>query len=180
MSVISIANRYASAFNDVVKEKGLSQIVIEDVRFINNTLNHSKEIKTILKSPIIKQDKKLAILKELFSNKIKKETDDFISFIISKNRESLLAQITQSYIEIFDKENGFIVADLISAFDIDEPQLKTIIQKIESITNKKVRLNIKIKPDLIGGFQLRIKDTIYDASVKRQLELLKKQLLITI
>lgn len=177
MSDFSVSKRYASAFMGVTREKNLSTPVAEDMKLIFQTISNSKELLKVLKSPIIKQDIKINILDELFGKHISKETKDFLNFIIGKDREELIHHIAKCYIDIYDFDNGIVNAELKSAFELDETYLSSIKNKIEFLTGKKIRLKSGIDNSLIGGFSLKIKDTVYDASAKRQLELLKKQLL---
>jgi F-type H+-transporting ATPase subunit delta len=67
--------------------------------------------------------------------------------------------------------------DVKTAFEFSDDQKKSLQKKIEEILNKKARLSFKVEPELIGGFVAKVDDTLYDASLKHQIEILKKQFL---
>ena len=64
-----------------------------------------------------------------------------------------------------------------TAVDFSNEQKNVLQNKFEKILNKKVRLNFKTDIKLVGGFIAKVDDTLYDASIIHQLELLKKQFL---
>ena len=66
--------------------------------------------------------------------------------------------------------------DIVSAIELDEKQKAEIKTKLEKMVNKKITSSFKVDASIIGGFKARFSDTVIDASVKHQLELLKKKL----
>jgi F-type H+-transporting ATPase subunit delta len=74
-----------------------------------------------------------------------------------------------------DKKNGVVKAKVVSAVELDDQIKQKMISGLEKKTNKKISANYRIDPDMIGGYIVRIEDTVYDASVKHQLSLLRKK-----
>jgi F-type H+-transporting ATPase subunit delta len=131
----------------------------------------------MLASPIIREDKKLSIMKEVFENYVSSDSINFIEFVINKGREEFLFPIYKKFIELRDEKLGFINIDVTSAIELSDVQIDLINKKLEDYTGKKVRTKLHTNENLIGGFFIKIKDTVLDASVKHQLELLRKTLL---
>jgi F-type H+-transporting ATPase subunit delta len=102
---------------------------------------------------------------------------DFIEFVISKQRESLLQSIGNRFLELRDEYLGIANVEVSAASEFTNEQKNVLQNRLEKILNKKVRLNFKIDLELVGGFIAKVGDTLYDASIKHQLELLKKQFL---
>ncbi len=177
MSDINIANRYATALLELAEEKNSLEEIAKDVELVKNTLFGSKQIQLMLLNPVIKPDKKLQILTEIFKGKVSDETLNFIVFILKKDRQGILTQIVKRFLELRDERLGIIEAKVLSAVAFTEDQKSRLKLQLEETTNKKIRISFSEDKNLIGGFVIKMNDTIIDASIKRQLELLKENFL---
>jgi F-type H+-transporting ATPase subunit delta len=100
---------------------------------------------------------------------------NFINFVVDKRREQILHSIAARFLELRDEYLGIASADVITAYQFTDQQKEILKSRLEKILNKKVKLNFTIDNKLIGGFIAKIGDTLYDASMLHQLELLRKQ-----
>lgn len=178
MADFRVLHRYAVSLLETAIEKKNLDVVTNDVQLLVETFKQNRRLSLMLESPVIRPELKLKILKEIFAKKISKDTMDFIEFVISKQRESLLQSIGSRFLELRDEYLGVANVVVASASEFTNEQKKVLQSKLEKILNKKVNLNFKIDLELVGGFIARAGDTLYDASIKHQLELLKKQFLI--
>lgn len=174
MAESRISTRYASSFLGLALEKGIVERASTDMDMIFNAFSSSAELRSAMKNPVIKVDVKESVLTEIFSKKIDAETMKFVKFVLQKGREDLLQSIAQKFLELKDIQAGVVKIIVTSAFDLSEAQKKEIKDKFISSLNKKVEISYKIEKKVIGGFIAKIGDTIYDASVQHQLELLRK------
>jgi F-type H+-transporting ATPase subunit delta len=158
-------------------EKKNLDVVTSDIQLLVETLDKSKQLQLMLESPVVKPEVKLNILREIFSSKISKDSMDFIEFVILKQRESLLNSIGKRFLELRDEYLGIANVFVTTATEFTNDQKSLLESKLEKILDKKVRLNFKTDSNLVGGFIAKVNDTLYDASIKHQLELLKKQFL---
>ncbi len=175
MSVYRISYRYANSLMQLAEEKKIFKKVTDDAELIFNTLNSSKELRSVLKSPVIKSNNKKSLLQKIFEKKISDETASFVSFVVEKNREDILFDIFKEFIALADKKNGIVKAKVVSASDLNDQLRQRMTDDLSKKTNKKVSANYNVDANLIGGFIVRIEDTVYDASVKHQLNLLRKK-----
>ena len=93
MADFRILHRYATSLLETSLEKNNLEVVTSDIQLLVHTLEQSKVLKRMLHSPVVRPEIKLNILKEIFSKKISKDSMDFVEFVISKRRESLLNSI---------------------------------------------------------------------------------------
>jgi F-type H+-transporting ATPase subunit delta len=175
MSVFRISYRYANSLLQLAEGKNILSAISSDADLIYNTLAASKELRTLLKSPVIKLYDKKSLLIEIFGKKIDSETLSFLSFVVEKNREDILFEIFREFIGLVDKKNGIVKANIISALDLSDQLRKRIVVDFTKITGKKLSATYSVNPELVGGFIVKIEDTIYDASIKHQLSLLRKR-----
>ena len=177
MADFRILHRYATSLLETSLEKNNLEVVASDIQLLVQTLEQSKELKSMLDSPVVRSEVKLNILKEIFSKRISKDSMDFVEFVISKNRESLLSSIGKRFLELRDDHLGIANVFVTAAADFTSEQKNVLQGRLEKILDKKVQLNFKTDLSLVGGFIAKVNDTLYDASIRHQLELLKKQFL---
>ena len=178
MADFRVLHRYAVSLLETAVEKKNLDVVTTDVQLLVDTLKQNRKLELMLESPVIRPELKLKILEEVFGKRISKESMDFIEFVISKQRENLLQSIGNRFLELRDEYLGIANVVVTAASEFTNEQKNVLQSRLEKILNKKVRLNFKIDLDLVGGFIAKVGDTLYDASIKHQLELLKKQFLI--
>lgn len=177
MADFRILHRYATSLLETSIEKKNLDVITSDIQLLVETLDKSRQLQLMLESPVVKPEVKLNILKEIFSSKISKDSMDFIEFVISKQRENLLNSIGKRFLELRDEYLGIANVFITTASEFTNDQKSLLENKLEKILDKKVRLNFKTDLNLVGGFIAKVNDTLYDASIKHQLELLKKQFL---
>ncbi len=175
MSEYKVSKRYATSLLESAAEKNLLDSVAADIELISSTLVANRQLMLVLSNPIIKTNKKIIILEEIFRAKINSETLNFLRFLVEKNREDLLDSITKIFLELRDERLGIVNVEVRTAISFTEEQIGRFTSNLERFLNKKIRLAFKIDRDMIGGFVAKVNDTVFDASLKHQLELLKKQ-----
>ncbi len=176
MSVLRIAGRYAKALIDLAIEQNKLEAVYSDVQYFSEVAQN-RDFASLLKSPIIKADKKGKIFDEVFGNKISEITNAFLKIILNKGRESYLQDIAKSFIRQYKAYNKVSTIKLTTAAPITEQNLDAIKAKLlgSAVTSEKVEIETSVNADLIGGFVLEIGDKLYDSSVAYKLEQLKKE-----
>lgn len=176
MSNIRLASRYAKSLIDLAIEKAQLEAIYADVKLLDTTLENSAELRTLLKSPIINAGKKQDILDAIFKAKLNTITHEFITILVRKGREPYLADITSAFISQYNKHNNITAISLTTAEATDQATVDAIIEKVKAVTNiDKVELTTAVDAELIGGFVLKFEDKLFDASIARQLEVLKKE-----
>jgi F-type H+-transporting ATPase subunit delta len=169
MRDIKVASRYAKSLLGIALEQKTLEDAYKDMQMINSICIQNNDIVLMLTSPIVKRDKKGAILNEVFGEKISKLSKTFISIILVKKRESLLPDIANSFIEVYKKHKKITSTYVTSAVSLTEEQKSKIISLLKKHGNDNIELNEKVNPDIIGGMILRVGDKQIDESIKRKL-----------
>lgn len=173
-----VSYRYASSLLDNAVEKNNLDVIASDMDLIANTLKGNNELRLMLKNPVIKTQVKSNIIEQIFKERINSDSLNFLKFIIDKNREMILIDIVSKFLEMKDEHLGILHVEVSTAADFTEEQKEDLRKILESKFNKKIRFSFKIDNTVIGGFIAKIADTLYDASIRHQLEILKKQFLL--
>ncbi len=177
MSATRIASRYAKSLIELAAEQDKLEVIKGDVESFSQAAKQ-RDFYLLIKSPIVKPSKKLAIFKELFSGKYDKLTLSFLNILIQKGREGNLPEIAEEFLSQYKKIKSISTVKVITATKLSKSALKKIRKKMEEavVTESNIELETEINPDLIGGFILEVGDQIYDASVQHKLNELHKEL----
>lgn len=177
MSEIRIAKRYARAALETAQRSSLLEVIHKDFLFLRDTIKNSRELELLFKNPVTHKEKKLSIVQELFGKRLHEKSLDFINFLIRKGRDGIILEILDSFTEIHNEYLGLLEVKVIGFHPISDEQGSNIKKSLEKITSKKVNLTFELDKNLMGGLVIQIADTMFDASIKRRLELLKEHLL---
>lgn len=167
------ANRYAKAILQLAEEGKKIQQLSSDFNKLEELIKKSKDFRLLLSSPVINNEKKKKAINALFKNKVDEITLRFLLLLTAKNREALLSSIILQYKELLDEKNNIVNAEVTTVAPFTDTQTQELKKKLERITKKTVRLFFRIDTKLIGGFQVRIQDTIFDGSIFQQFKLMK-------
>ena len=175
MSEIRIASRYAKSLIELAQEKGVLEQVNEDMNMFAKTLDQNRDLKLLMRNPIVKSDKKLAVINALFNGKVNEMTLAFFKIVTHKGRESVLEFIAPEFTRQYNLYKGITTASVTTAVPLTEELRNELGQRLVTQTGQKVELEEKIDPSLIGGFVLRVGDQQIDSSVKYNLSKLRNK-----
>ena len=174
MKATRLSSRYAKSLLSLVVEQKKLEDTLSDMKHIVNVCSENKDLSLLLKSPIVKTDKKISILSEIFSKSVSDVTMSFIHIITSKKREMYLEGIAESFISLYKVHNNIETVTLTTAVPIDENTKSEILSYIKKNGKTDVELTEIIDEDILGGMIVKIGDKQLDASVIRDIKELKK------
>ena len=171
MRDIKVASRYAKSLLKIaIEEKALEELYA-DMQLINKVCSENRELVVVLKSPVIKNDKKQAILNAIFDKNISKIASTFTTLITSKKRAGIIGDIAASFIEVYKQHKNIKTAQVTSAVALSKSQKEAIAAILNSTKSAdSIELHEIINKDIIGGLIVRIGDKQVDESIKRKLK----------
>ena len=169
------AIRYAKAILELSSETNAVDQVAADMERIVEAGNDTGDFQVFLNSPVIKTDKKISILKVLFSE-FTDLTMSFIELITKNKREYLLTEIASAFVNLLKKQNGIVPISVTSAVKLEKQTLNQILEKLKSHVDGEFEVTEEVDPSLIGGFVVRMEDKQIDASIVSQLNRMKIEL----
>ncbi len=168
------AIRYAKAILETAVSNGNANKVNDDMLSVVASINGSAELSDFLSSPITSSEVKMNALKEIFSS-VQPETNSLFRLLQENKRFEILAAVAAQFNAQFDEMNGVELATVTTAFPITADLEKQVLDKIATISNKKITIQNIVDPAIIGGFILRISDKQYNASVANRLQDLRRE-----
>ncbi|RAU84411.1 ATP synthase F1 subunit delta [Pontibacter arcticus] len=173
MSEIRVASRYAKSLIELASEKGIVEQVHQDMLAFSNIVSQNRDFKLLLNNPVVKSDKKLAVINAIFAGKVQDLTLAFFKIVANKGREASLEFIGQEFENQYNEMKGIVKAKVTSAFPLTTALRDELGQKLAAQTGKIIRFEERVDPSLIGGFVLRVGDQQIDSSVRTNLRKLR-------
>jgi len=172
-----VANRYSKALFQLAIEQKKIDLVDAELNMLSELMQSTAEFRAMLTNPLITAAKKAEIVAGIFKGKLDKLTYNFLILICRNKRGPLLAEIIDQFRERVQDEKGIWQGEIFSARPLTRAQIGQIKTRTGNLTGKTIVLQPQVDKDLIGGFIVKIKDTIIDLSVKGQLERLRTKLI---
>lgn len=176
MKQTKAAHRYAKSFLSLSKEQNVVDATQEDMAFVVKTIHASHDLHVMLQSPVIKTDKKLAVLAKVFAGNISDISQKFIALIVDKGRGDILKLIAKEYVTLCKEGNQIFQADVVSAYPLTTEQRAQIMEMGSKMQAGTFEITETIDQSLIGGFVLKIGDQMIDASLKKQLRNMRQEM----
>ena len=172
----SVASTYARAFADVVLDKHLdADRSVAQLRMIATLLDESSDLRRVWENPAIPADQKRRVLDVVAERDgISTQVRNLVAILIDHRRVHFLGPIIRQLEKELDARLGFAEAQITSARELSDAEKREFEAQVGKLTGKKVRAQYAEDVSLLGGAVLRLGSTIYDGSVKGQLERLKE------
>lgn len=178
MSVEVVARRYASALADVVEKSGQTETVRQELNAWEQLIVQNPELQSAFSNPSIAHLRKEKVLNSLLEKTRPSLTAaNFLRLLLRNGRLTELREINEKLEAVLEERSGTVAAEVTSARDLAEPEKAQLRANIEKLSGRKVKLSFAVAPELIGGVVTRIGSTVYDSSVKTQLENLREELI---
>lgn len=172
----TLFNRYAIALLELSIEKNIENEVREEVKSIKILFKTNKDLTYLFDSISLSKDEKYALIDSLFSS-YSKEIKDYMKVIIKNNRYHYFYDIFKETLFRFDDYLHIESGKLYVAKKLNETQIKKIKDAISKKLNKKIELDVIEDKSLIGGFKCVLENDIYDASLLKKIESMRKEMI---
>lgn len=178
MIKLSSARRYAKTLIEIAQETGQMEKFSTDVSTLKQIIDNVPEFLPFIISPTVDLDIRKETTREILKKyNINDLIINLVLLVIDSGKAKLLPHICRLYQELEDFYSGRVRALVKVPMTISEEELDTIRKKLEEKLNKKVIVSSDLDPSLIGGIWVKVGDLIYDGTVRRQIEILKENLI---
>ena len=171
--IISV-KQYAQAAFELALEKGKLQNWRDGLYKATRIISDMK-VMNFLENPKISLDRKINILKKGFG-KVEPLVINVVCLLMSRGRLKILDDIYQQYARLIDAHYGIAHAEVVAAVPLDDEVKKSLSNQFAKMVGHKVVIDARVDPSVVGGFKVKIGDTLIDGSIHNMLESLKKRL----
>ena len=139
-------------------------------------LNEQPDARRFLENPTTAGDRRKRLLKEIFDAlSLDRRVANFIGILVDRDRLPVLAEIIEAYQKLLDDRLGILRARVTAAHSLNAFEQRDLVARLERATGKQIRMEVAVDPSLIGGVIAQVGSTIYDGSVRRQLQAFKNR-----
>jgi len=169
-----IASVYARSLFEVAQEQNKLDKVRDELGEFADALNDSRELQVFLFSPYFSTKEKSEGLDKAISG-ADDTTLNFLRLLIEKHRMPVIFRVRAEFDQLWEEENKLLPVTVTSAVELPKETVKQIGDRIAEQTDRKVDLQSKVDPDILGGIVVRVGNSVLDASIRNRLENFRKQ-----
>ncbi len=173
----AVAERYAAALADVALERKSGEVVRKDLAAFVELYRNSAELRNALETPAVDGAVKNKVIAAIAAKMgLNDAVRNFISLIVDHRRTHLFHEILQVFVTELNKRLGIAEAEVTTARALSDAEKKELLSVLQRRTGKKIEARFAEDKDLLGGAIVRVGSTVYDGSVREQLNRLREQL----
>jgi F-type H+-transporting ATPase subunit delta len=168
--ISNISKRYARAFFEIAAEEKKLEQFYNELKQFSSIITQDKNLHQFLANPVFEQASKKEVVEKIISKlQLSAMTVNFLKLLVDKKRIEILSDIESCYRQLMDEALKKVRVHLKTAFPLS-PELQAFISSsLEKTTGKQVEITIEKDPTLLGGVVIGVGDTLYDGSIKNQL-----------
>lgn len=176
MSIARIAHRFATAILDNSPEGPDRETFLKDLADVRSSVLGSRELLLFFESPVIPGKLKLSTVDALFADRVQAPALAVVRFLVEKEREEYIIEIIDTVFALHRDREGILSTSIHSAVGLGEDQRSALHDKLERISGKRIEVRYDVDAALLGGLVVRMDDTVYDGSVRHNLQRLREHL----
>ena len=174
---MSVTSHYARAMADVLMSQPNANAAMAEVHSVTEIIAANPALRNVWETPSIPAEQKRALLDAIAAKAgFSKPVRNFVAVLIDHQRIPMLEQIVKQLEAELAQRLNLAEAEVTSARELNANEKQALEQQVSRMTGKQVRAKYATDPKLLGGAVIRLGSTIYDGSVRGQLEKIKEQI----
>ncbi len=176
MNTGRISVRYAKALFDLANDSHVAKEVYEHSYAVSKTIDSNSDFYYVLHNPVIVPSEKERILTKVLGNKVHPMLTSFIALMVRKRRESYIVNALLVFQKIYREHAGLVKVVIETPAELGDDTKNRILEFVKNKFNKAPELEVRLVPELIGGFIVEVEGLLIDLSVSGQLARVRKAL----
>lgn len=173
----TVARSYAETLFELArKHEGLERYG-EGLEGVAVLLDENRRFRLFLETPRISAAEKKAVIRKVFEPSLPRHLLNFLLVVIDKRRQRLLRDIARVYHGLVDEHLGRAHVEVTVARPLDQTTLEGLGERLSRLLGKTAIPHVRVKPEIVGGVVVRTGDTIYDGSIRRRMDRMRRRLL---
>ena len=173
----TVARSYAETLFELAQHHEGVEAFGAGIETVARLLDDDSQFRLFLETPRIPDDDKKGVLQRAFGETLPKKLLNFLLITIDKLRQRLLREIALQYHALVDEDMGREHVEVTLARSVDDDTLGMIAKRLSALLGKEAIPHVRVNPGILGGIIVRTGDTIYDGSIRRRLEGMRRLLL---
>ena len=168
--ISNISKRYARAFFEIATEEKQLEPYYNELNQFASIIAQNKALSDFLANPVFEQGSKKGVVESIIGKlQLSGMTVSFLKLLVDKKRIDILNDIVICYRQLMDEALKKVRVNVKTAFPLSGEMQDYISSSLEKVTGRKVEIFVEKDPSLLGGIVIGVGDTLYDGSIKNQL-----------
>lgn len=167
---------YSKALFELAVEENVLDEIFNELKMLAQIFYENDELEKCLSVPTITGEEKSSIISNIFSGKVSDLTYNFLNVLVEKGRIVYIQKIYNQFRNMYNEKNGILEVTAITTKPLSDELKKKLIQKLESISLKKINLIENVDEAILGGIVLSYGNTQLDASIKSKIDSMRSQI----
>ena len=173
----TVARSYAATLFELATRHEGVEHYLEGIETVACVLDESPKFRMFLETPRIALDEKKQVVKKAFAEALPRSLLNFLLVVLDKRRQRLVREIAREYHALLDDHLNRVHAEVTVARPLDDQTLNEVTGRLSELLGRTAIPHVRVKPEILGGIVVRAGDKIYDGSLRRRLEGMRRQLL---
>lgn len=170
------AKIYGDALYELALSEGLTDKLLPELDAVQEIFARTPDYYRLLSAASLSKQERCGLLEEAFGGRIERYLLNFLKLLCENGRLRQLKACAQEYRLRYNEDNGILAATAVTAVPLTPALRQKLIDKLAQITGKKIDLQVKVDPDVLGGVRLETNGRQLDGTVRHSLEQLRRQL----
>ncbi len=171
-----MARRYAKALFELARDRGILEETGRDLSLVVETIGRHEELRQVLHNPLVPVEGKQEVFAASLGERVGRPVAELVRLVLRKGREAFLPQILAEFESLVRRERNVVRAEVAVARPLSDQLRAQLERRLEELWGRRVELDLRVNPDIIGGLVLTVGDRRMDGSLRGRLETLRQAL----
>lgn len=176
-TALTLAGAYADAAAGLCKDLEQCRSMASELDSIAEVLAQEEQFATLLAGPLLSINDKLDLISRVFGGRISQNSEALLATMARHERLDLIRPLAVKFRQVLDAREGRLDVSLTTAAEISPQDVRELEASVADLLKSKIKLRLDVDADLLGGMVIRVGDKVFDASIRQDLEQMRRKLL---
>ena len=175
-----VGSVYGEALYTLAREENLSEAILQQLNVLDDCFVAEPDFLRLLGAPNLPKTERCQILDDSFRGKVEPYVLNFLKILTEKGYARYFSDCVRAYRELFNRDHGILPVTAVTAVPMTDKQVSALTAKLQQITGKRIALNLKLDPNVLGGMRLDYDGKRVDDTVAHRMDAVRNMLKNTV
>lgn len=165
---------YAAGLLAIAGAEGTADSLANELFAIGRAIDGSDELRETITDIRVPVDRKQTLLADVLDGRASSVAIALVNMLVGAGKGRDITEVGRLMIEKAAQSQELTVAEVRSAIDLDEATIARLEETLAAATGKRIKANVIVDPNVVGGLVAKVGDTVFDGSVRSRLQELRE------